>query len=180
MGIRKIIAVIGLSFAAATVQAVPRIVGEPRAPAAFGTPLPWSLGVPPSISDVGDFITNVNSKTIQIDSAVVSDTPTSLTVSNVTVAGLTGVTNTLFLNTSGTNVPLHVISSMTISNAGVLSITNSSLQVDGGSGGIFLMMGTMKVLNGSRVQPKTPSLPTTQSCNLPSEPTWGPWPFRAA
>ncbi len=154
MGIRTITAIVGLTIAATvTTQAG---TNSWRATSASGfwdaTGAAWSLSQPPSITDVGDFVTNANSKIITIDSAVVSDTPTSLTVSNVTIGGAGGATNTLFLNTSGTNVPLHIISGMTISNAGVLSVTNSSLQVDGGSGGMFLMMGTMRVLDVARVQ----------------------------
>jgi len=154
MGIRTFIAIVGLTIAVTTTTQAG--TNSWRATGASGfwdaTGSAWSLSQPPSISDVGDFVTNANSKIISIDSAVVSDTPTSLTVSNVTIAGAGSTTNTLFLNTSGTNVPLHVVSGMTISNAGVLSVTNSSLQVDGGSGGMFLMMGTMRVLDVARVQ----------------------------
>ena len=75
-----------------------------------------------------------------------------LTISNLTVGGVGITTNTLLLNEGGTNVPLEILSSMLVSNAGVLQITNSFLQVDGGSGGQFTLLGTMRVLNIAKVQ----------------------------
>jgi hypothetical protein len=153
MGIRTIIAIIGLSFAAATVRA-----GFPNSWRAAGngfwddSPGPWSLNAPPSITDSADLITNAASKLVTIDSSVVSGSPTTLTISNLTLGGTVGGTNTLLLNTSGTNVPLHVFNAMLVSNAAVLQITNSFLQVDGGAGGMFQLTGTMRILTGAKVQ----------------------------
>jgi len=154
MGIRNIIAIVGLSFAAATVQA--GTTNSWRATGASGfwdaSGAAWSLNGPPSITDTADFITNANTKIITIDSAVVSDSPATLTISNLTLGGTSTATNTLLLNTLGTNVPLHVLNAMTVSNAAVLQITNSFLQVDGDVGGIFLLTGSMRILNGAKVQ----------------------------
>ena len=59
----------------------------------------------------------------------------SLTVSNLTIAGVgttfAGSHNTLFLNNPGTNSPLLVSDSLTISANGAVDITNSALSVEG-------------------------------------------------
>jgi hypothetical protein len=108
--------------------------------------------VAPSITDTADFLTNASSKTVTIDDVTVSDSANTLTISNLTVAGTGGATNTLFLSNAGTNVPLHVLNAMTITNAAVLQITNSFLQVDGGAGGTFLLTGSMRIFNKAKVQ----------------------------
>jgi hypothetical protein len=154
MGIRTIAAIVGLTLAVTTAQA--GNTNSWRATGASGfwdnSGAAWSLSAPPSLTDTADFITNVNSKTITIDVDVVSDSPSTLTISNLTLGGAATVTNTLLLNTSGTNTPLHVFNAMLVSNAAVLQITNSFLQVDGGLGGIFTVLGSMRILDGARVQ----------------------------
>ncbi len=123
-------------------------------------PSAWSAGLP-TINDVADLITNVNSKLVTIDAFTVSDTPTSLTISNLVVGGLASpviTTNTLFLSNMQTNTPLHVFNSMLVSNAGVLQITNSYLLVDGISGGIFELDGTMQIFPRARVALKTATI----------------------
>lgn len=160
MRIKPIIAV-SLLFAAATAQAATNSwkVGSSWWDLSAGS---WSAGIP-SINDVVDLITNVNSKLVTIDNDTVLETPTSLTISNLVVAGLASpiTTNALFLSNMQTNTPLHVFNSMLISNAGVVQITNSFLQVDGVSGGIFELDGTMQLFPSAKVVVKTAKFGTT-------------------
>lgn len=153
MGIRKIIAVVSLGFIAINAQA-----GSTNSWRGAGSGFwdnagaAWSLGAPPAITDTAEFITNAANKIITIDSVVVSDSSDTLTISNLTIGGTVNATNTLLMNEGGTNVPLEVLNSMTVSNAGLLQITNSFLKVDGDVGGLFTLLGSMRVLSGANVQ----------------------------
>jgi hypothetical protein len=148
MGIRRVIVIV-FGLAVVSAQAATTNSWKSGSSSFWDTATAWSLNVPPSISDFADFITNAANKTVTIDSFVSTNT---LTISNLTVSGVGGTTNTLALNNAGTNVPLHVLNSMMVSNAGVLQVTNSVLQVDGGAGGAFLLTGVMRILNKAKVQ----------------------------
>jgi hypothetical protein len=95
----------------------------------------WSAGSP--LSGQSAFITNaVNAlagfrfRTIQIDSTTAG---ASMAVSNLTIKGVgtgfTGSHNTLLLSNAGTNTPLVIQDSLTISANGAVNITNSALTV---------------------------------------------------
>ena len=152
MGIRTFVVIV-FCLAVASAQAANTNSWKSGTGTFWDTGGGWSLNVPPSITDAADFITNASSKTVTIDDGVVSDSPDTLTISNLTVSGFVGVsTNTLSLNNAGTNVPLHILNAMTVTNAGVLQVTNAFLQVDGGAGGTFFLAGSMQVLNKAKVQ----------------------------
>lgn len=90
----------------------------------------WSLGVPPSVFLLGVLITNDNTKTVTIDATTVSNFPSTMTISNLTVAAPSGVTNTLLLSTAGNTNRLHVLRGISLGSGGLLDVENSSLQVD--------------------------------------------------
>ncbi|MGA2140338.1 MAG: fibronectin type III domain-containing protein [Verrucomicrobiia bacterium] len=90
----------------------------------------WSLGVPPSVFLLGVLVTNSGSKTVTVDATTVSNFPSTLTISNLTVSAASGATNTLLLNTGGSSTPLHVLRGISLASGGLLDVENSSLQVD--------------------------------------------------
>lgn len=114
----------------------------------------WSLTNYPTLTDAADFITNTTSKTVTIDENDTLFVPDSLTISNLTVGATGSTTNTLFLSnmTDGGAVPLHILNGLTVTNGGILQVTNSMLQVDGLSGGTFNLSGAMRLFNGADVQ----------------------------
>ena len=63
----------------------------------------WSLGVPPSITDAADFITNATTKTVTVDATTSGSFPDSMTISNLAIGAPSGSTNTLFLDNAGLN-----------------------------------------------------------------------------
>jgi len=136
MGIRTIIAVVGLTIAVTTTHAATNswIYGGANVNNyhwdASGS---WSLGVAPTINDNQDYITNSSTKTVIINASDAALEQSELTISNLTVSGVGGVTNSLSLSNMnfGATVPLHVLNGLTIGAGGVLFVTNSMLQVDG-------------------------------------------------
>jgi len=116
----------------------------------------WSLGVPTSSQSILT-ITNgsVSGKIITIDSNTVSLAPSSLTISNLLLSGpLSTQKNSLNLvNTAAT--PLEILHTLTNSSGGSISITNSTLLVDGSGvtvsvfddGDIWLNTGTFIATN---------------------------------
>jgi hypothetical protein len=114
----------------------------------------WSLSIPPE-SGQSVFITNfVNAmalsrfRTVTVD-ATTAATPVTMTVSNLTVAGIgtfSGSHNNLSLNNAGFVTPLAVQDSLTISANGTVNITNSILFVADGlfiDNGLFLNTGEL-------------------------------------
>ena len=97
----------------------------------------WSLGAAPS-NNPNVFITNATTKTVTIDSTTPS---ANLTITNLTISGPSGTTNTLSL-TNGTG--LTVLKVMTISSNGVVTITNSLLQINN----VITNNGTINLLSG--------------------------------
>ncbi len=95
----------------------------------------WSLGVPPSVFLLGTLVTNAGSKTVTIDATTVSNYPSTITISNLTVAAPSGVTNTLLLSTAGNTNRLHVLRGIALGSGGLLDVENSSLQVEAPPGG---------------------------------------------
>lgn len=86
----------------------------------------WLLGVHPSIVETIVLVTNANSKTVTVD-AVTTNTPGTMTISNLTVSAPIGSTNTLFLNHAGP-MPLLVISNLVVGNNGTVIVDQSVLQ----------------------------------------------------
>jgi titin len=119
----------------------------------------WSLGVAPSVFLLGTLITNDNSKIVTIDTSTVSNYPSTMTISNLTVAAPPGATNTLLLTTAGTNTPLHVVQVASIGSGGVVDLDNSSLQMDYfNSKSSFTIDGALFCRNGSQVRLGTRSI----------------------
>jgi|HubBroStandDraft_1064217.scaffolds.fasta_scaffold467361_2 hypothetical protein len=104
----------------------------------------WSLGRAPSLSDSADYITNASTKTVTIDATTSGSHPSTLSITNLQLSAPAPSTNTLALNSAGTLTPLHVLDSFIITNGGLLTITNSALQVDGVNGDAFLVEGEMR------------------------------------
>jgi len=134
MGIRTIIAVVGLSIAIATsVHAGLTNSYTSASSHTWDTAGAWSAGVSPTTNDASDFITNATSKTVSIDSIVVSGSPQELTITNLTVWGTATTTNTLNLtnmNSAASPVPLKILNNFIIGDRGQLKINNSTLQVN--------------------------------------------------
>ena len=104
----------------------------------------WSYGLP-SIADPADLITNANSKTVTID-AVTTNTPSALSINNLTVSAPLGSTNTLFLNDASTATPLSILNALIIGTNGAVVVNQSTVQafsnilvgVAGGTGALFI------------------------------------------
>ena len=90
----------------------------------------WSLGITPTNTHT-IYITNDVSKTVTIDDFTSGSHPETMTVSNLVLSAPIGVTNTLDLSGAGTNKPLVVLDSFSISAGGLLRLTNSALWVQG-------------------------------------------------
>ena len=101
----------------------------------------WSLGVRPTNSP-SVLITNDPSKTVTVDGYTSGTYPDSMTISNLTLLGSGGTTNTLFLSNAGASTPLIVRNSLAILGGGALLMTNSSLHVGGPAEGSFVLEGT--------------------------------------
>jgi hypothetical protein len=94
----------------------------------------WSLGILPSIAQSSIQITNVSipaphqnrQKTVEIDSTTASGFSSSMTVSNLLVEAPIFNQNTLLLNNTG-SIALNILSSLVVSNHGVVSMANSAL-----------------------------------------------------
>jgi hypothetical protein len=101
----------------------------------------WSA-VAPTNSNAANSITNATTKTVTIDATTTNAANAStLTISNLTVSGPSGTTNTLFLNDAGTNTPLRIRNGFTINSRGALLVTNSALRVESTLGGDFTING---------------------------------------
>jgi len=133
VGIRTIVA-IGLGLIAVSAQATTNSWVSASSHA-WDVDGDWSLHAAPSIADAGDFITNAISKVVSIDLNDTSDFPDELTVSNLTVSGPGGTTNTLNLTNmnEGVPIPLTILNGLTIGNGGRLQINNSMLQTLNGT-----------------------------------------------
>jgi hypothetical protein len=115
----------------------------------------WSLGVPPSSSQSIVTITNSfvigTSKTITIDGDTATNSPATMTISNLTVLGSLGLSgpplgqNILFLDNTG-SFALTIINSLVVGNDGLFVMTNSTLhagnEVINGPSSFFQTGGT--------------------------------------
>ncbi len=118
----------------------------------------WDAGLP-SAEQSALIISNAVNKTVTINAYTARRFPHSLLISNLTVSAQRGVNNTLVLDRTAT-VALHVINGLTIgldpdtpAGAGGSKLTsaNSTLIVDGLSGGQLDDDGTMVVSGGSLI-----------------------------
>jgi T5SS/PEP-CTERM-associated repeat protein/uncharacterized repeat protein (TIGR03803 family) len=106
----------------------------------------WSLGGAPGGLDPADLITNGNTKTVTIDAnTVLSNTVNGcLTINNLTISAPSGSTNTLALSNSGTlSAPLLIEGTARLGGGGVITVTNSTLEVDRTSGGLAGVDGVL-------------------------------------
>ena len=110
----------------------------------------WSLLRAPSTNDSANYITLGDSITVTIDAATANSSGT-LTISNLVLAGSACATNTLLLSNAGTITRLRVLNSLTNGIGGIVSITNSTVQVDGLSGGAFVNDGSVILNTGAIV-----------------------------
>ncbi len=106
----------------------------------------WSNGEAPSVSDSADLITNVNSKTVTIDD-VTTNTPSALTINNLTLSAPLGSTNTLALSAIGAT--LVVSNSVSVNSGGSMLLSNSALHVGGPAGGAFTVDGQLTMNSGT-------------------------------
>jgi hypothetical protein len=94
----------------------------------------WSLNAVPSTADLAEIITNAGLNTVTIDATTAGGFPSTMTISNLVMAGATIPANTLALSNAGTNNPLHILGNLSVTSAGgAIIITNSALRIDGGS-----------------------------------------------
>jgi CSLREA domain-containing protein len=110
----------------------------------------WSTTLPPASSQTC-LIANYNTKAVTIDNVTVMNASATLTVSNLGVAAPVDATNTLLLSnmSAGGNAPLRVLDSLTLSIGGALLISNSTLRVDGVTGGGLALDGTLTMHSGA-------------------------------
>jgi hypothetical protein len=92
---------------------------------------PQSIYITNAGADIS--ITNgVVAKQVIIDNQTTSFFPGTLAETDLTLSGAgTNVVNWLALTNAGTNVSLHISNAVTLAPGSLLSVTNSSLQVDG-------------------------------------------------
>jgi T5SS/PEP-CTERM-associated repeat protein len=109
----------------------------------------WSLGVRPASTHEAVLVTNANTKTVLIDATTANSFPASMTISNLLIAGPASTVNTVSVATAGSATALHILNDLTITNGGALAINNSTLIVDGDSGGGFYADGPVTMTNGS-------------------------------
>jgi len=105
----------------------------------------WSAGVP-SPNNAITFVQGgvpVGSRLITIDVATIFSNVANncLTVSNLVLGGSSTAPNTLFLQNTDNDPsgpPMHIVNNCTVSPHGFLTITNSTLILDGGSANLDL------------------------------------------
>jgi T5SS/PEP-CTERM-associated repeat protein len=112
----------------------------------------WSTGVTPSDADPADLITNAATKTVTIDATTVLSNNVNgcLTINYLSVSAPTGSINTLALNNMGTvSTPLLVKGPVFLGGGGIITVTNSELEVDTTGGGPEGLDGALVGVVGS-------------------------------
>jgi hypothetical protein len=112
----------------------------------------WLLG-PPDATQSAVLVTNAGSKTVTIDFITAGFFPETLTISNLTLSAPIGSINTLSLLDAGTDVPLEVLNGFLVARGGNVQVNNSTVQVDGLSGGGFTIDGEVTVNGGTIIAP---------------------------
>jgi hypothetical protein len=116
----------------------------------------WSLATPPSLAQSAVLITNAAAETVTIDSTTAHHFKSTMTISNLNIS-----TDTISLDNAGATA-LHILNSLTIgitfnnfgdefSIGGKLITTNSTVVVDGLSGGQIQDNGTIVIAGGSLI-----------------------------
>jgi hypothetical protein len=117
----------------------------------WDNPAVWSLGVAPSNNQSLILITNSviggSAKSVNLDSLTASQSPGTMTISNLTVFAPAGLTNIVSLNSVGV-LPLRILNAFTIGAGGALFATNSTARVEGVSGGTLVDNGKIDLVNG--------------------------------
>src|SRR5207244_3883221 len=91
----------------------------------------WFLSTPPSNNQTLVQITNATSKFVTIN-ATTTNSPGTMTISNLLISAPAGTTNELQLTNPGTNVPLRILNLFALNAGGSLAISNGAVQMDGG------------------------------------------------
>jgi hypothetical protein len=118
----------------------------------------WSLNKPPSIHQSAILITNDASETVTIDSTTATHFKSTLTISNLVISPPSGSTDALYLDNTGT-IALHILNGLSVgvnlsvsaSGGGELISSNSTLIVDGVTGGQFEDNGTVVITSGELI-----------------------------
>ncbi len=139
--------VVSLLISISTALAVDNIWTNTASSGRWDEGFRWSAGAAPSTNFGAIWITNANTKTVLIDSAT---DPGMMTISNLTLSGPVATTNTLSLINATTN-SLRILSSFTLGSGGSIQIVNSTLRVDGASGGRFTVNGMVQLTSGQIV-----------------------------
>lgn len=115
----------------------------------------WSGAVPPAAAQSVILIANAATKTVTIDATTAASFPGSMTISNLIVQAPTGSSNILSVGSTGLAL-FEILNGCSVGSGGLLSITNSTVNIDGLSGGSFNIdgnvtfgLGAMTVTNGS-------------------------------
>jgi len=88
----------------------------------------WSLGVTPSSSDLGDYITNASTKTVIIDTTTATNFPSTMTIGSLTIMGSADSGNTLILDNAGSATPLQILGEgLTLDSNALLIVNNSTV-----------------------------------------------------
>jgi hypothetical protein len=111
----------------------------------------WSRALAPSGTDQADIITNGPNNTVTIDATTSGGFPGTMTISNLLVNA-----NQLSLVNAGTNVPLHILNLLMLTNSATMIVTNSAFETDGVSVGnapsAEISDSSLKVQAGGSVQ----------------------------
>jgi hypothetical protein len=110
----------------------------------------WSLGLAPTNTQ-SIYITNSLSKIVTIDSTTAGSFPNTMTVNDLNLWTLDGSINTLLISNLGTNLPLTVLVSLSVSNGGELVISDSAVIVSGLTNSFLSLGGDVTLDNGSLV-----------------------------
>lgn len=118
----------------------------------------WSLKVPPYGGHSLGLITNADTKTVINDATTASQFPSTLTISNLTIAAPVGATNTLLLAHDGVDTPLRVAQALTLERGGAVVVSNAALKLEGTyttpsrfNGDVVLDGGSLTVTNHSQL-----------------------------
>ena len=108
----------------------------------------WSLGLAPTNTQ-SIYVTNFLSKIVTIDSTTAGSFPNTMTVNDLSLWTRDGSINTLLISNIGTNLPLTVLVSLTVSNGGELVISDSAVVVSGPTNTVASLGGDVDLENGS-------------------------------
>ena len=108
----------------------------------------WSLGLAPTNTQ-SIYITNSLSKIVTIDSTTAGSFPNAMTVNDLSLWTSDGSINTLLISNLGTNLPLTVLFSLSVSNGGELVISDSAVAVNGSTNVLVNLGGDVDLESGS-------------------------------